>query len=158
MSLKRNVIGLVILIGLVSSYFFYPTLRIIIYYLITPASEVSYKEVDRVPSPDSMVDAVVIRTNINATTSYGYHIHIVPAGSKPDNDRYIFRADHFEGWKIMWNQSKLLDIQYDEARIFHFSNFWQSIDFKNAGYVVEIRLLPRSPKYSLSARDRGLEP
>ena len=144
-----------VLLGL---YIFYPYLRFMINYLSMPDTEVSRVEVARISSPDAKLDAVVIRTNVNATTPYGHDIYLVPTGSKPKYDRANFRADHFEGWKVTWEQPKLLEIEYDEARIFHFSNFWQSIDFDEARYVVEIRLAPRSPINSLSKRDRGLEP
>jgi hypothetical protein len=157
MALKKTIVFLVMGAALLALYIGYPYIRVILYSVSMPVSKISYKEVFRVSSPDSLVDAVLVQTNTDATTSYGYRIYIVPTGSQPKYDAENFRADHFQGWALNWKEPKLLEIKYDEARIFHFSNFWQSTNFKSGSYVVEIRLAPRSEIFSLSPRDRWVE-
>ena len=157
MPLRKTIFFLVIGVALVALYLSYPYLRVIVYSVSMPVAKISYKELLRVSSPDSEVDAVLVQTNTDATTSYGYRIYVVPAGSQPKYDTENFRADHLEGWTLTWIKPKLLEIKYDEARIFHFSNFWQSTNFKSGSYVVEIRLAPRSGEFSLSPRDRWAE-
>lgn len=154
---KIIVFLLVIAAALVALYISYPYIRILAYSVSMPVSRISYKELLRVSSPDSMVDAVLVQTNIDATTSYGYRLYVVPIGSQPKYDTENFRADHLEGWTMNWKEPKLLEIKYDKARIFRFSNFWQSMSFKDGSYVVEIRLAPRSETFSLSPRDRWTE-
>ena len=60
--------------------------------------------------------------------------------------------------KLEWNVDKILEIHYDEARIFQFKNFWYSKDVQNFQYVVELKLAPLNEKgHSLSKKDRFIE-
>ncbi len=117
----------------------------------------SYEEISRVKSPDSFVDAVLVQSNCGATTPYGYLLCIVPTGGKYKKDEYLLNADHVDGLEIHWRQPKLLEIRYREARIFHFSNFWHTREVQDFAYVVELRLVPSSPTFSLSERDRWIK-
>ncbi len=117
----------------------------------------SLEEVERVTSPDNKVDAVIIKKNYGATASFIYDIYIVPKGKKVDLGKPEFRADHVEKLSLNWSQNKLLQIKYKNARIFHFSNFWQSKEVDNFSYVVEIQLKPLSKDFSLSEEDRWVK-
>jgi hypothetical protein len=99
------------------------------------------EEVERVTSPDSVVDAVVVRLNGGATTPFSYMVYIVPVGGEPKGGTEVFTADHLVDRRIEWKERGLLEIHYRNARIFHFTNFWQSKSVQNLGYVVEIRLI-----------------
>lgn len=125
-------------------------------YTVATSISVSREEIVRVTSPDSVVDAVLVRTDGGATTSFGFHLYIVPVGGEPQVGHELFTADHMVGQKIEWKRPKSLEIQYEEARIFHFSNFWQSKDVQNFGYVVELHLKPLNPS-SLNPKDRRTE-
>jgi hypothetical protein len=84
-----------------------------------------------------------VRGNCGATTPFSESIVIVPTGnstSELKDDHSLFLADHVSGLKLTWREPKVLEIHYDEARIFHFSNFWQSKLVDNFNYVVEVRL------------------
>lgn len=118
---------------------------------------VSREEILRIPSPDSMVDAVLMRTDGGATTSFGYYLFIVPAGREPEFGYESFIADHLVGEQIRWREPKFLEIQFDEARIFHFKNFWYSKDVQNFRYIVELNLKPTNPLSSLNPEDRKIE-
>src|SRR5215471_12909413 len=114
---------------------------------ISPAGEWSYEEIGRVKSPDSIVDAVLVRGNGGATTSFSFSVFIVPAGTKFENDSTFFKssvftADHVDGLQLRWMEPKLLGIQYKEARIFQFRNNWNRQEVQEFHYVVEIKLLP----------------
>lgn len=117
----------------------------------------SHEEMMRVTSPDKAVDAVLVRTNAGATTAFGYELHLVPTGGKPQRGHEKLRADHLTDVTIRWQQPKFLQVQYKEGRIFHFSNFWQSKEVQDFKYVVEIRLMPLTQSFSLSARDRHVD-
>jgi len=79
-----------------------------------PFPEVSSKEHYRVKSPDAEVDAVLMKSDGGATTSV----------------------------RITWIENKILEIDCKSARIFRFSNFWQSKEVQDYRYIVEIRISP----------------
>ena len=116
----------------------------------------SHREVSRVASPDGKVEAVLDEVNGGATTSYSYALYLVPKGTTklPSSD-VVFVADHTENLQIEWAEAKLLHIKYREARIFQFSNFWQSKEVDSFQYVVELRLMPTTDHWSLNPRDRN---
>lgn len=97
----------------------------------------SNQEVARQSSPDEIVDAMVLKTDCGATTSYSYRVFITPRGESPISDE-IFLADKVENLNIFWISPKSLLITYTGARIFTFKNFWQSKEINNSQYVVSI--------------------
>ena len=115
---------------------------------------VSREEINRITSPDGKVDAILVETDAGATTSYGYNVYIVPKGGNFEVGYAAFIADHIKNLEIEWIKPKLLNISYDEARIFKFANIWQSRDADNFGYVVELKLNSDSERFFLSTQDR----
>ncbi len=131
-----------------------------LFFLVWSCSPCEFDEVNRVKSPDRVVDAVHVRGNCGATTSFSENIFIVPNDAKtpPPRKQYqVLAADHVQDLKLKWREPKVLEIYYKEARIFHFSNFWQSKDVQDFSYVVEVRLRPETDDHSLSRRDRWLD-
>jgi len=123
----------------------------------TLAGKWQYKEMSRIKSPDSRVDAVLVEGDAGATTSVLSKIYLVPARSKlqiEERADSVFAADHIKGLKIIWKQPKLLSIQYDEARILQFKNFWQNAEVQDFRYVVEVQLNPTATNFSLPLSDR----
>lgn len=109
---------------------------------------VAKEEVARSPSPDGMVDAVLIKGNVGATAATPSEIYIVPSGSEPEGEPSI-RGDYFENIKLVWKEPRFLEITYSKGRIFAFTNFWQSKHVQNFEYVVELRLKPERDTFSL---------
>jgi hypothetical protein len=102
------------------------------------------EELARVTSPDSLVDAVLTRTDSHATVAYVYRVYVVARG-KPtprELDWEVLRADHVEGMSLAWPRTGRLEIRYARARIFHFTNVWEAREVRNFAYEVEIRLRP----------------
>jgi hypothetical protein len=100
---------------------------------------VKLTEINRYTSPDSRVDAVIVTSDAGATTSIGHHIFIVPKGESPKDMKFsILTANHVVGLKVYWQQAKNLKITYQAARIFKFTNFWQSREIDNFQYEVKI--------------------
>ena|SRR5437773_48994 len=121
----------------------------------------SYEELGRVRSPDGVVDAVWIRGNCGATTAYSLHLFVVPAktpfsGATGQFDLKFsqLNADHVSGVRVEWVEPQLLSIGYNEARIFHFSNFWSAREIHDFRYVVELRLDPQTHAFSVPYADR----
>jgi hypothetical protein len=117
----------------------------------------SSKEISRVSSPDSVVDAVLVEVNGGATTDFMYFLYIVPKGGKYEKGSQLFVITHDKGLKIFWERSKFLVIEYDEGKILQFQNYWYSRDVQNLKYVVELRLIPKTGTFSLSEEDRRLK-
>ena len=117
----------------------------------------SLEEVKRLTSHDNKIDAVIIKKNYGATSSYVYDLYVVPKGKNVDSKDAKFTADHIKELELIWLQDRLLQITYKKARIFHFSNFWQFKEVNNFSYVVEIQLNPLSNEFSLSKKDRWIK-
>jgi len=95
------------------------------------------EEIFRETSADKVVDAVVIKANCGATTSYVYKVAIVPFGEEV-LDNYVFLADKPNWLEVHWVENKQLSITYNEARIFQYTNFWRSSKVDNFNYIVNI--------------------
>jgi hypothetical protein len=106
---------------------------------------VDRQEIKRVRSPDERVEAVLIQTNAGATTAFSYEVFLVPTGATPKKGNELFRADQIINLELRWRQPKSLEIAYEQGRIFHFSNFWNSQDVDNFRHVVEVTLIPLKP-------------
>lgn len=118
------------------------------------------EEVLRVVSPDSVVDAVVTRGSEGATTSEVFRIFLVPSGGRipAEPGGELFRADKVAALCVEWTHPQLLRLRYDKARIFHFSNFWNSEDVRRFEYTVELRLEAVNPLSSLADSETGGTP
>lgn len=137
---------------------------VVVPWLVSHAAEhvlpLGLKEIARVPSPDGVVDAVMIRDNCGAPCSYGYTVFIVPKGETVPNDfeRDVFSADDMPDQKLVWKQPHLLNISYSRALIYKFRNMAYPLgEFgakeKNWNYKVEIQLVPSSPGFSYLQQD-----
>ena len=103
----------------------------------------SYDEQLRVASPDGRVEAVWVEVGAGgATVDFYYHLYIVQPGAKPERGTQRLVADKVKNLKLLWRESKRLEVSYDSARIFSFYNYWHDRNVGNFKYVVEIRLAP----------------
>ncbi|RYE15655.1 MAG: hypothetical protein EOP45_18285 [Sphingobacteriaceae bacterium] len=117
----------------------------------------SLKELKRVRSPDKKVDAVLVETNAGATTSYSNKVFLVMPGKRivEDDLQYaVFSADHYQNIAIKWEANRQLLISYYKARIFNYTNFWQTGELENWNYVVEVKLQCSSTNGQLSDMDQ----
>ena len=128
---------------------------------INIAGEWHYQEIERVKSPDGIVDAVLVRGGGGATTGFVFSVFIVPSGMPFDEkselfnqEDALFSAEHLENLKLMWKEPKFLEIRYDKARIFKFKNYWRKEQVQDYKYVVEIRLVPLNEESLLDEKDK----
>ena len=119
-----------------------------------------FEESRRWTSPDGKVDAVLMHYDAGATTSLFESVYIVPIGKKvtkfDKNWRKcapVFMADYMKDRKIYWLRDKVLEIQYEKARIHSFKNFTMPLR-EDYNYVVEIRETPLISPPSLIEQDR----
>lgn len=107
------------------------------------------KELLRVPSPDGVVDAVLVVRLTGTLANMPYFVYIVP--SKSTKMGYaVLLGDDFVGLKLRWSAPRFLEVEFSKGRIVKFKNFWEDRSVQNFKYIVEIRLKPTS--------DRSLPP
>lgn len=86
------------------------------------AAAPSHDVVARLPSPDGVIDALVIESNGGATTSFWYDVCLVPHGGTchvTDSISTIYgavRNNEAYGVNARWATNSLLQIEYLEAR------------------------------------------
>lgn len=116
------------------------------------------EEIARVTSPDGKVDALMTRRNCGTgpspNPSYSYSVYIVPKGDAlprvedPFETAKVFYANMAEGLEIRWMESRHLRIEYADARILDFRNFWVSLALSRSEtslYEIRISEGPISP-------------
>jgi hypothetical protein len=86
-------------------------------WLFGPSADV----VARVPSPQGDLEAIVVETNGGATTSFGYEVSIVSAGSRtlgsPTARLYGARRNNQAyGVNVRWVSTSLLHVEFKQAR------------------------------------------
>ena len=96
------------------------------------------QEVLRVKSPDQQVEAIVVERDCGATTSASKSIFLAPTGMEPNSDSPVFFADKIDGLDVQWQGSKVLAVEYTQARIHSFTNFWAVRELDNFEYEVKI--------------------
>ena len=106
---------------------------------------------------DSVAEAVLVSGDAGATTSTIWSVYLISTGSSVNpkqRDQSLFDADHVKNLKLVWREPKLLEIQYEEARILNFRNFWYGPNVQSARHIVELRLGPSTNNFALPLRDR----
>ena len=100
------------------------------------------EQIERYPSPDSVMDAVLMKIGGGLTTTTDvYALYIVLRGDiVSKKEGAVFSAVNIEGLRCRWKTPKLLVIQYREGKIEYFRNYWSEIDVKDPRYAVEIQL------------------
>lgn len=84
--------------------------------------------------------AIHVVKNCGATTGYAHQIYIVVPGTNYADATPIFVADKADNLAVTWTGEKALQISYDSARIFSFTNFWQSSEVDDFQYVIKVSL------------------
>jgi len=95
------------------------------------------QEVVRKKLQDSIVEAVVVKTNCGATTSNSFKVFLTSKGQNTSKES-VFLADRVDNLNISWLSEKQLLITYDKARIFQFRNFWQPTEIDDFHYTISI--------------------
>lgn len=118
-------------------------------FFISCGSSLEREEIVRIKSPDSIVDAILVKTDAGATTSCGYMLYIAPTGNKPKIGNELLKADNLVNFTLNWKRPRFLEIRYEKGRILYFTNFWHSKEVQNFEYIVELRLVPLTESFSL---------
>jgi hypothetical protein len=130
-------------------------------------SQNDWIEEGRVTSPDGRFDAVVTREASPGGVLGGlyWNVFVVPkSDAAPKEDKHsLLTASVLRGEKLVWEQNHLLEVHYDIAEIEGFRNIWGSYEVQDRGwrkgdYLVEVRLMPSSPDFSLLTPDGDFKP
>jgi len=112
-----------------------------------------HDEVGRLTSPDGVIDAVVMRVNPGAFSSFLYNLYLVPKGTRKIEgvEAPILSTSGGDAPTVRWDKSHFLTVDTDDSQIMSFGNLWYSQKVND--YYVELSLLPASGKHYL--RDDG---
>ena len=103
------------------------------------------KIIKRINSPDKIVDVVLVEVNGGTTVADSHRVYIVIHNREiAASDTPIFIADYISDIDIEWTTDNLASIKYNKARIFSFTNFWQSEKLDDWKYIVEVKLVNTS--------------
>lgn len=113
--------------------------------------------ISRVASPDGAVEAIIVEGSAGATDGFSSRVYLVLPGTEYSNKlpmfdpkRTIVRADGVNGLTIVWKDSKTLEIRYQSARIFQFTNFVDRTDSQQKMTRYNIRLIEVSDQSAYS--------
>ena len=96
------------------------------------------EEFSRQTSPDGILDAVVIRRNPGAFSSYLYELYLVPKGRKAGEDPAIVNTSEGDAIRVDWDKAHFLGVNTGNSHIKFFGNLWYSNQAPN--YYVELTL------------------
>ena len=112
----------------------------------------------RVPSPNGQLDAILTREDGGgAAGGWEWYVYILAKGSHsiPKGAQPVLNAGTLSGGSLQWRQDHLLEFHYNIAQFNQFRNLWGLHEIQTVGsvgehdYLVEIRLAPESPNFSL---------
>ena len=104
------------------------------------ADPCGYEVISQTVNLEKKTVAIHVVKNCGATTGYAHQIYIVVPGADYDDAKPIFVADKVDNLAVTWSSERTLEISYDSARIFNFTNFWQSSEVDNFQYVIKVSL------------------
>lgn len=109
--------------------------------VFTSCSPIATRLMERIRSPDGVVEALVVQRNGGATTSLVEEVFVVPTGANvPAGNLDVFRADRVSELVVHWMGVRHLVIAYQHARIFDYTNFWEARAVDDFRYIVHIGL------------------
>lgn len=68
-------------------------------------------------------------------------VYIVPKGGSTRNEHEVLLVDCVSGFKATWADVKMLELRFNRARIYHFTNYWYSREVQDFRYKLEIVLV-----------------
>jgi hypothetical protein len=95
-------------------------------------------EVVRITSPDGVLDAVVMRVNPAAFSSFLYDLYLVPTGTKKIEgiEDPILHTSEGDAPTIRWEKSQFFTVDAGDSDVTYFGNLWYST--KGNDYYVEL--------------------
>jgi hypothetical protein len=113
-----------------------------------------HDEVLRLSSPDGVLDAVVMRVNPGAFSSFLYNLYLVPKGTKRIEgvEDPILCTSEGDAPTIRWERSHFLNVDIVNSHVTFFANLWYSNKVND--YYVELNFSTESGKHYLQDNGR----
>jgi hypothetical protein len=108
-----------------------------------------HKEIERVQSPDGLVDAILVEVETDPLSANGFIICLAPTGTDigtltSSSEPNVFYANRLDELKLIWREPKFLEIRYKKAAVLRFRNYhWMTGIGGQESYKVELRLMPQ---------------
>jgi hypothetical protein len=117
-------------------------------------ADLEHRELNRVGSPDGIVDALLTEVVTDSLSSNGVAVYLVPSGTNLDLnsplfERKVFYANRISNLRLVWREPRFLEIRYDEGNIYEFRNNWAAKEVQDYTYEVEVRIIPKRESFSL---------
>jgi hypothetical protein len=76
-----------------------------------------YEEIARMPSPDGLIEAVVVEVETGAGNPYVYQVHLVARGGAWQKGRERLVYSDPVRFRVTWVDPRHLELCFDDARI-----------------------------------------
>ena len=103
------------------------------------------REIRRVRSPDGGVDAVLEYVTTDHLSADIQELYLAPAGEHPKfgNDLRVAAFSYLcQPLTLRWRADSVLEIGFDQAMIYSFTNVWYGPWQSDSTRIVELRLSP----------------
>ena len=105
------------------------------------------KELQRVPSPNGPLDAVLVLRHNPSFVPDLYQIYIVRHGETPTKKGLVLNADKVIDPRLVWKGARLLEFFYSQAHIVLLRNAMESPI--SGEQPIEIRLMPPGDRLAI---------
>lgn len=103
------------------------------------------RQVAGVKSNDGRVRAILVEVITPATVAKQYIVRLEAGNAQSDIlvklDKVTMSANN-DVPILLWTHADRLDIRYEKAHVWQFTNFWNSRELENFNRTIELRLAP----------------
>ena len=110
-----------------------------------------YEEILRVPSPDGVVEAVVVEVEAGGGNPFAYQVHVVARGARWQKGRERLIYTDPVRFRVAWADARHLELCYDDAHIYPSSNRPEPKASQSPQDLVELKLVKPSANCSTPA-------
>ncbi|HVG80509.1 MAG TPA: hypothetical protein VNF03_20345 [Patescibacteria group bacterium] len=100
-----------------------------------------YEEILRVPSPDGVVEAVVVEVEAGGGNPFAYQVHVVARGARWHKGRERLIYTDPVRFRVAWADARHLELCYDDAHIYPSSNRPEPKASQSPQDLVELKLV-----------------
>jgi hypothetical protein len=106
------------------------------------AVQVNQREIQRVTSPDHLIDAVLVEPKVELITKQSVLYLVARGEPAPSWDGVLQVTRLSEPPTLAWTHDGMLEFRYNRGCVQKFSNIWHSDDVLDGHKYVELRLTP----------------
>ena len=103
-----------------------------------------YEEILRLPSPDGLVEAVVVEVEAGGGNPFVYQVHVVARGARWQKGRERLIYTDPVRFRVAWADARHLELCYDDAHIYPSANRPEAKPGQSPQDLVEVKLVKPS--------------